>query len=76
MSLEPRELAQFASITRRIVELIDSAKLAITDIKPSGTNLTLAQLRSLVNRFYGETSWCSGGDGHSYSGTFSKPKDV
>ena len=76
MSLEPRELAHFASIARRVVQLIDATTIAITDIRPSGTNLTLAQLRSLVNRFYGETPWCSGGEGRSDSGSWHQPKDV
>ncbi len=55
MSLNATDCAHFASICRRVVELIDATTIAITDINPSGTNLTRNQLSVLVNRFYAET---------------------
>lgn len=55
MSLDSKELSHFASIARRVVELIDATTIAITDINPSGTNLTRNQLAVLVNRYYEET---------------------
>ena len=55
MSLNQQDVSHFASIARRVVELIDATTIAITDINPSGTNLTRNQLAVMVNRYYSET---------------------
>lgn len=54
MSLNSKDISQFISIARRVVQLIDATTIAITDINPSGTNLTRNQLAVLVNRAYSE----------------------
>lgn len=56
MSLDTREISQFAAIARRVVQLIDATTIAITDINPSAVNITRNQLAVLVNRYYAESA--------------------
>lgn len=64
MSLDQRELSYFANVARFVVKLIDASTITIGQV-PVG--LTLAQLRTLVNRYYNETPAPSVGSGGSSS---------
>lgn len=65
MSLNITEIATLATVAREAVRLIDASTITITQV-PCG--LTLAQLRTLVNRFYNEAKQTpSGGSANHLS---------